>query len=424
MKTEIQEKKNSILYTIILLLIIGMPLQSMVFDALIPSKIDNLWRDFLLVFGLLVAIYQNRGRIQLGKNGVLILSSSMICLLYTLLSDRVLIAMNLFRTYVLPMFIYLIIINSIELNEESIRRLKKVFIVSASILAAWGIFQAWVLGDDFLIKIGYPSIGGYLRSYGFYIGGFYGYQRVASTFSAPNIAGVYFGISSLITATELKKSKRNLLLLVVQILALVLTFSRSAILGTLIAFLFYYRSRLFFFKLRIRPLYLIILISVPIAVWFADSFFLDGTIMNMISRSLSSTVNLTDPSAAKHLTDLWEPIDTILEHPFGLGLGYNGPIVLAQFGVANLVESSYYLLAYNFGILGMFVYVLPYIKAIFANLFYKRMAVSAAICLLLLVTYFLLPNVETYEIIFFAYLFIAFDEVSFNAHEEVGLQLA
>ncbi|MBZ4291932.1 hypothetical protein LAJ53_15560, partial [Streptococcus pneumoniae] len=65
---------------------------------------------------------------------------------------------------------------------------------------------------------------------------------------------------------------------------------------------------------------------------------------------------MTDSSAVKHLEDLWLPLLKVIDYPLGLGFGNNGPIVLSLYHSANLVESSIYLLAYDFGILGMFIY--------------------------------------------------------------------
>ncbi|WP_230691110.1 hypothetical protein, partial [Streptococcus pneumoniae] len=68
----------------------------------------------------------------------------------------------------------------------------------------------------------------------------------------------------------------------------------------------------------------------------------ENVIINMLYSSYSSTLNLTDSSAVKHLEDLWLPLLKVIDYPLGLGFGNNGPIVLSLYHSANLVESSIY----------------------------------------------------------------------------------
>ncbi|HEV0093020.1 TPA: hypothetical protein VW698_000548 [Streptococcus pneumoniae] len=410
-------KLNSFLFVIILLLVVVTPTHTLIFDALIPTKIDNLWREFLLVISFLCILKINAGKIKIGKLGGPIIVMGGIGLVYTICSDRPFTALNLFRIYMFPAVIYFIIINC-NFRKERLLILKQAHVYTACILALWGIFQAWVLKDQFLIKIGYPSQGNFLKSTAFYIGGFFGQQRVTSTFSAPNLAGVYFGISLIILLSIFDTIKSNRLVLFSIVAAFVLTFSRSAIISTLVGIVFFQRKKLFSTtKINVMTLVIFPLIFLIVLVIFY--LYPENVIINMLYSSYSSTLNLTDSSVVKHLEDLWLPLLKVIDYPLGLGFGNNGPIVLSLYHSANLVESSIYLLAYDFGILGMFIYLFPYFYTIFV---YKKYLLSGAICCLVLITYLFLPNVENFEIIFFIYLFIGMDELALytkgmNVHE-------
>lgn len=402
----------------ILLMVILMPIHNMVFATLIHGTIDNIWRDVLLIICIAISLLANNGRFSLGKLGVPILLSWIVCLIYMFSSDRPDVATNLARTYIMPTIIYFIIINS-GANNKYINLIENIFVYVAVVLSIFGVFQAFVLGDSFLVKIGYSSLDGHLASNSFYISHFYGIQRTASTFASPNICGVYFGMAILILSTNFGKIKQSTLFMFILVLGLVTTFSRSAILGTVVALAVYHRRKLV--RLRIKLRYVFILPIIIVIVILIDSIILNGLIANMIFSSFSSTAGMTDSSAIKHVSDLWEPIEEILANPWGLGFGHNGPIVAGQYTDVNLVESSIYLLMYDFGILGGVIFLLPYLNGLFHalgrnNLIYK----GGTICILDLFTYLLLPNVETYELLFFTFLFIGMDEVrvSINKREK------
>ncbi|MCI8352321.1 MAG: hypothetical protein HFJ58_01670 [Clostridia bacterium] len=407
-----QKKKISLVEISIILLVVFVPMHKMLFDIIIKGNLDNLWRDILLIVCFVGLIFVNNKKIRLGRYGISIALMWGVVLIYTVTSDRVDMAFNLARTYLIPTLIYFIIINS-NISQERLKKIEDIFILVATALSIFGMFQAFVLGDEFLVQLGYNSNGNHLASNAFYIGGFYGNQRVTSTLAAPNICGIYFGIAIIVLYSKLKEKKVYKYFMIILILGLITTFSRSAILGTIFAFLIYYknnRKQIKHTRKEIINIIAIILVGISIAL-ILDKFLLDNLITRMIQRSFTSTVTMTDASAQKHLSDLWEPLNIIFTNPLGLGFGHNGPIVLAQYKDANLVESSIYLLAYDFGIIGMIIYVFPYIAEIFRGVFTNNKAVSPAMLSLVMITYLLLPNVETFEIIFFAYFFMGLSEL-------------
>ena len=122
--------------------------------------------------------------------------------------------------------------------------------------------------------------------------------------------------------------------------------------------------------------------------------------------SFSRMLNGTDLSTQQHIKDLYEPLRIIALNPFGRGFGNNGPMAVEFSSLSQNVESSFYLMMYEMGpICGLFP-ILPYLVIIRktyrqrkTNIFFAPAAISVT-CLF---TYLLLPNIQTYEILFFCY---------------------
>jgi len=345
-------------------------------------------------------------------------------------SDRFSLAMNLARTYLVPTLIYYIIIN-IKDEGGFIKKLEKIFIYMGVVLAVFGMVQAFVLGEEFLFALGYESNGQYLAGNTFYISHFYGEQRVVSTFSAPNICGLYFGMVILVLFIRIKEIKYSKVLLAIMALGLLTTFSRSAILGTAVAIVVMFIAknikRIHFERSTMIKL---VLCTVALVLgFFFVNYKLDGLITDMLKSSVMSIVKKTDASASKHLEDLILPLKTIAENPLGLGFGNNGPMVREYFSDANLVESSIYLLAYDFGIIGAIIFMAPYIicaARIVLSIYIKVTnryegssaeskrecyKIPGALSILLLVVSLLLPSLQTFEILFVFFLFLGICEV-------------
>lgn len=431
-------KRIDVIKVAIVLLVLLMPTHRMLFDAILPWKIDNLWRDALLALGIILVLKNNKG-IYLGRHGVNILLMWLVCGIYILLSDRFSLALNLARTYLVPTFIYFIVIN-IKYDQGFLKKLEKIFIYTAVFLAIFGMVQAFILGEGFLIALGYEADGEYLASASFYISYFHGEQRVTSTFSAPNICGLYFGMVILVLYLRRKEIKGSKLCLLIMMLGLVTTFSRSSILGTAIALMVVIigqnikrvhmgkRTFIIAFTTTIGAVIMFVVINNK----------MNGLITNMLKSSFVSIINSADPSAGKHLEDLFVPIKTIIQNPLGLGFGHNGPMVAEYYSDANLVESSLYLLMYDFGIIGAIVFLFPYIQSAFRWVLsvYRKMTlkydnvvaekmrqnykVPAALSVLILIVSLLLPSLQTYEILFVYFFFLAVSEV--NEKNEIYTQ--
>lgn len=426
---KIKNIKIDILKTILIVLVLLMPTHRMLFDAIFPWKFDNLWRDALLILGVIILFTLQKG-IYIGKYGVNILLMWLVCALYLCFSERFSLALNLARTYLVPTLVYFIVIN-IQRDSKFVKTLEKIFIYTAVVLAMFGMIQAFILGEGFLIALGYEANGEYLASNSFYISHFFGRQRVTSTFAAPNICGLYFGMVIIVLIYRIKEYKFGEILLGIMVLGLATTFSRSAMLGTAFALLvvFFVRNIGKVLLSRRATIKLTVIFLLSVVTIFVINYMLGGLISDMLKSSVMSVVKSTDPSANKHMEDLVVPIKTIISNPLGLGFGNNGPMVLEYYKDANLVESSIYLLMYDFGILGAFIFLWPYIRSIFmlflsayrkftqkydntvADIRRENYKIPAALSILLMVVSLLLPSLQTFEILFVFYLFLAMSEI-------------
>lgn len=388
-----------ILEWIIFILVALMPLHTQVCEYLIPGAIDNLWRDILLVLALILALIIKGGNFRFGEYGIWIFLMWFICVIYTIFSNNLSSALNMGRTYLMPTLIYFIVINSKVRKEKILNIITNV----ATVLAIWGLFQAFVLKDTFLVKLGYPSIVGHLSSSSFYISGFFGIQRVTSTFASPNIAGCYFGIV-LITMSYMSKQSRIFgIMKLVVLAALITTFSRSAIVATLFVLLvkIIYSHN---FTVFMKKIILVIPITI-IIFYFVDQYYLNGLVLKMITSSINGIMSGSDASFQKHASDI-TTITTVIDHPFGLGFGNNGP--MANGIMTNRIESSIYLLLYDFGIIGMAIFIFPYVKETL-KFISGNINLGSAICVCMLFTYIVLPNIETYELLFLVFLYLGLE---------------
>lgn len=411
---KIRIKKLEYILTFFLFFIV--PLHYYICEIFINfTSIDNIVRDIVICLLFFLLLKSTKGKIE--KNILLIIVNCLILMFFAIISfidTQPPGIFNILRTYLVPTLMYFVC-SKITLSSDEFDCLNKFIIIQMTIIAIYGAFQAYILGDDFLVNLGYPSYGGHLSGSSYYISGFFGYQRSVGTFVSPNVCGVIIAIVLCILLFSKrdyglkKKTFFGFLLLI----GLLTTFSRSAMLGLAIAVLFQYfiikKS-----KIRIsskRALYFFIIVFIGVVVsYLMDVYILDGLFSRMITRSIGSAFDGTDPSAMKHLEDLFVPLNTIFQHPFGLGFGNNGPMAGSYIENSNGVESSLYLMMYETGIVGGVLFFSPYFLTIIKTIRNKRYRyyVPATICVTVLVTYFLLPNVQTYEVLFYSFAYMGF----------------
>lgn len=399
-------------YRVLCTLLFYIPLHFYICELLMPNvKIDNLIRDVVI---LLFALRYFCKNLKQSSIGVWITCGCLILIIYALFSALVFKyggALNALRTYLVPMLIFYVTSN-IRLQSYEFEKIHRLFYMELAVIAVYGFFQAFFLGDDFLVQIGYPSLNGRLASSSFYINGFFGYQRATGTFSSPNTCGliISFAMASLFFNNCLRKEKHFKYIVFCLLIGLLGTLSRSSILGTIVAFFVVWVISGGLKKVKPHTMFISISICIVgfICVYIVDLTALDGLLSKMLFSSFSGAFSLTDLSAKKHLADLIEPLKIIFEHPLGLGFGNNGPMAILNTQTANVVESSVYLMMYEIGILGAIVYFVPYVALIVKTCLNRRYKYYVPVCVVVscFVSYIFLPNVQTFEVLFYVYFFM------------------
>lgn len=407
----VQNNISTLEYCLLSFLLVLMPLHYYICEILLRDiKFDNVLRDIIII--LLVGLTLVRNRWKINKNGLFI---ALICIVLVSFASVSYVVQNIpgtwnvLRTYMVPMLIYYVS-SKIKLNRKQFDKIHRLIVYELAIISVYGFFQAFFLGDQFLIALGYPSFGGNLSATSYYINGFFGYQRSVGTFVSPNTCGVLLSFAMCILIFGdfgINHRKKNILMIMLGI-GLLATFSRTAIFGLLISmfvmYIYKYKK-----KVNKKKLYKIFLIVILLSgmVLMIDRFFLGGLFMRMLNSSISGMFLRTDASTVKHLEDLVEPLEMVLSHPFGLWFGKNGPMAIEVVSFANTVESSIYLMLYEVGLFFGLMYFIPYIKVIIHTVKNKsKYCIAASISLVSLITFLFLPNVQTYEILFYIFFFI------------------
>ena len=406
-------KKRDMAYSLFLVLLMYMPFHYYICELLLPMiSVDNLLRDVIIVvlFIRIVATLKIRINYMWGfvTLNILILTVSAL-LSYAMYAYQG--TFNILRTYVIPSLMFFICAN-LKLDKKRLANIHNIICVELALLAIYGFIQAFFLGDDFLIRLGYPNENGYLGSSSYYINGFWGKQRVVATFISPNICGVVLAIGLcviLFGKLDIQKKWKKLIIISL-IIGLLGTLSRSAIVGMLFVIIFYMFVQKTCNRISLNKIIMIIVIAciMVLSIIAIDNYYLDGLFGRMLQSSIKGVLSMEDTSAVKHWQDLFEPIQIVFEHPFGLGFGNNGPMALSNSDTANAVESSIYVMMYEVGIVGGLLYFVPYIMIIVNTLKNRKYKYYLPACVLAvcIITFCLLPNVQTYEILFYAHLFM------------------
>lgn len=407
-------------FDLFLILVFLMPMHTLVFTHVLAQvKLLSLWRDAIIII-LLIASLRNY-KLNATKLGLCIIVSSIIIIIYACTALNFA-SLNTARTYILPLLIYFYTSNK-KLNDSELDALVKMCLISATLVSIWGLLQAYVLGPQVLFDLGYPNYQGKFASASFYIAG-WEQQRVVSTFSSPNACGAYLAIMIifLISMREYSKPYTKIfwLSLVIITLALIATFSRSSWIGALAGLLLFSKHHIRVKKKTIKSIAIAIVSVVLLTVIFYSYNNSVRIILDMMVNHIGRTVKKEDASFLYHISELYKPLDVLINNPLGLGFGKNGPFALSHLNLeqTNQVESSIWLMAYEIGIIGMIVYFIPYAISIvrFAGKKHEKLILSSAkitICILLI--FCVLPSVQSFELPFFAMLFAGIAE---NRHKE------
>jgi len=276
---------------------------------------------------------------------------------------------------------------------------RKVFIqvgvAGAFVVSTFALLQVFLLPHDILKYIGYnvDTIKPYLT-----VDQNHAFIRINSTLRGPNSLGAYAGmVLTLITAfiakrKTLKNNWSKFLLLVIFIgsaVALWVSYSRSAIVATIIAItivLFVTILRKLSTKMWITIVMVFVVLVVGISTFSSNSF-----ISNVLLHENPTNIDSISSNEG-HVDSLKDGITRLIIQPLGGGIGSTGSASLFTKNPL-IIENQYLFVAHEVGWLGLllFLYILSFVLYRLWNLRRDWLALGvfasgigiALICLLL-----------------------------------------
>ncbi|HCM85212.1 MULTISPECIES: O-antigen ligase family protein [Enterococcus] len=408
---------RKLIIRLINLLLILMPYHYYICDVIFKNfTFLNLWRDFLIILIFISSIaicIKNDYRIKISFTDVSLLLFSVITVCYIIISQNISVSLTIGRVYLIPILVYFSCKFCRYTKEEFISLLKALFI-NTTVISFFGIFQAFILGQDFLININFVGNGAKYLPDSFYLGGLFGQQRVNGTFVAPNTFGLYLSImivTFLFTKESLVKRLNTFFSLgmVIMFIALVGTFSRTAWISTLVTIVFF---SVIEDKLKLKKILraIVSIVVVVLLIIILDNVLFDSLIVNTVQHLWQFTFSKKDPSLNGHINSVYDSIEKVINHPLGLGFGQNGPKAANFIMDSNKTESTYFLMNFEVGFLGALLYFIPFVQTAIKGLYKKEdfsiegfIPKVSFVCLIAFLT---LPFSQDYEIMVFAFFFL------------------
>jgi len=415
--SKLGDRKEYFLRTLIVLLMINYMIVTIILQDFILLKF---MRDFILIVFFAVTLWKKKPVLFPGL--ILLLFFVLTCIPGVLQSVSISLSFTVLRRYLFPLLLFFSVY---QLNSSGRLQVFSRFILWLfAILSLWGIFQAHVLGDQFLIGLGYPTqfAPQYQREAlynSYYFGGF-GIQRVVATLSNSNVYGLILGCTLIFLAfgyTHLKEKKYALPLLAIIAIGYVLTFSRSNFLAMAVVIV------LFAFPYIPHKKPLLIALACLAGTFVIIGLILgEGSLVYKLLLWVRDSFTFKESSAAGRTGRWLAALSTVLKHPFGIGFGHVGSIA-SEAGVTEgyySCENSFLATALDTGWLGMiFYYSFVGIQAWqlrrYAHLFRKnsnkeqeRLCMSGfVIVLYFLIVFFFSNHIYDMEAVAVIYVYIA-----------------
>lgn len=429
------EKLKKILLMALILLL---PYHHQIISVLLSDfKVLKFWKElviFLLVLITFIQIVSGKKKLKITRFETALILFIAVVFIYVCISDSMYQALYISRVYFMPMFL-VPVVKYMDITFRDVKNALCMVMASTLVLCVWGIIQAQFLGDGFLVDMGYRTqrVRHMLKLKNeFYIlgGGFM--QRVVSTFAAPNTFGMYLSIVITVVMYLFKPLKINrkfaYITLFISALTLILTFSRTSWIACVAALTMNFIMFVKWDRAVKRKVALCVAGGFAAFILF-DILILHSGIAMAGIRLIGNTVTGKDSSLIGHLSSWIESVVKVVKHPFGLGLGKNGPRAMLFIKKPNLTESSYFLMAYEVGILGAIVYYSSYIIAAVDSIrLYKKtenrnVIMILSVILIIGIGYLSLPFIQDFELLVFMYVIVSlqYNELVINRVEEKGI---
>lgn len=413
------EKLKKILIMVLLLML---PYHHQIIYILMSDfGVVRFWKEFViivLVFITFLQIITGKKKVTISLFEILLLAFMAVVFVYVCAGDSKYQALYISRTYFIPMFL-VPVIKYTDITKNELKKALYIVMANTVVLCIWGIVQAQFLGDEFLVNLGYGTqrVRHMLKLKNeFYIlgGGFM--QRVASTFAAPNTFGMYLAIVIVIIMFMYKDMNINrvyvYITLFISTVTLVLTFSRTSWIACFAALMVHFYMFVKWDKKTWKKV-ILYTVSAGVLVIIADIFIIRSGIIMAGYKLIINTVTGQDSSLLGHFSSWCESVIRIFRHPLGLGLGNNGPRAMRFLKKPNLTESSYFLMAYEVGILGAAIYFSSYIIATLDNIrLYKKtgnkkVLAILSVLIIMYLGYLSLPFIQDFELLVLMYIIVA-----------------
>ncbi len=407
----------------LMILVLLLPYHFQIISILLSDiKVIKLWKEVFIGVLLIITLIQIvKGDIQykLTLFEKLTVAFIVLNILYVCFSGSPYRALYVSRIYFVPMLL-IPVIKTTNITKDDIKKTLNLVMGSTILICIWGQLQAYILKDGFLVKLGYGTQrvnhGLRLKNEFYVFGGGY-MQRVTGTFAAPNTCGMYLAflivvlvfISALVGLNERYK---NITLLISGI-TLIMTFSRTSWIACLAGIgIYFYKNIKNTDKSKLLKWTGVILCA-GVVVMAADYFVIRTGITSALVSLVTNTLTGRDSSMTGHLISWKESVVKVIKHPFGTGIGHNGPRALLFYKYPNLTESSYFLIMYEVGILGAVLYFSAFVRAALDNLkIYRKTRKKEVLCIFAVIImlglcYLTLPYVQDFELLVMFYLIIS-----------------
>lgn len=326
----------------------------------------KLWKDFFtilvtILFIATVFVLKKQTKLYVWILGLTALYGFIhLILLFT--TDQPIDIGLLASAYNLRIFAYAIIGCSLALllpKTDQTKRFAKILILLSTIVCIVAFLQ-WLLPKDIMSNFGYSIERGVKPN--FFIDDKPDLPRVFSTLRDPNSLGAFLVLPIVLLSQALirnwKTQKKNILtgLLLLHVLILLLTFSRSTLLAAILAVLLLFvlqNLRLIKNHGRAITAGLVVFLLIFSAVIYIgrDQYI----VQNLFFHADESTL-LADPNEIR-VDVVQRSIDGVIDEPLGNGPGSAG-LVSTRLKSGGLLTENYFLqIAYEVGIFGFLVFI-------------------------------------------------------------------
>lgn len=382
MQIRIKGKRNSSTMILLKILILFACIQHMVFNKLLGGNVVLTYsKEIVIVLLVFVSLLKYLKNIKLNWSSIFFVLFICCLAISSVLYSNISAFFFSFRKYFLPVLVLFILqVDGFFDNDTNRKEIIKYVIDLFVALSIWGIFQVVVLGDKFLLNLGYDQVFGHL-DYTFYFNNFYFLQRNSSTFASPNIFACLLNlvvVTLISVGDKIYKKKEKMVRLVILLVSFLLTFSRANILSFAIVYLIFFLKIRKITRSKIKYLFAFIIVLVLAVVLLKFKLKIDviSEVINWISNTLSGN----ELSSATR-TSIWDAaIQAVLAHPLGIGagkVGINSGTNITSVGLAYYAcENSFLVLALESGLFGLISYVAFYTSLIWRSFFNKKQIIE------------------------------------------------